>query len=47
MKVGDALIFEVEDLARLVTSRNLELDFAVESRHFYLNAKGSLSKVDW
>jgi len=43
----NALIFELEDFASLAASRNLELDFAVESRHLYLNAKGSLSKVDW
>jgi hypothetical protein len=46
VKVGNALIFELEDFARLAASRNLELDFALEGRHFYLNAKGSLSKVD-
>ena len=46
VKVGNAPIFELEDFARLTASRNLEFDFAVESRHLNLNAKGSLSKVD-
>ena len=47
MKMGNALIFELEDFVCLAASRNLKLDFAVEGRYRHLSAKGSLSKVDW
>ena len=46
MKVVNTFIFKLEDFACLTASRDLELDFAIESRHFYFSTKGSLSKIN-
>src|SRR5579863_1356657 len=46
MQVREALALEPEDLTRLRAGRNLELDLAVECRHFYLASERGLREAD-
>lgn len=46
VKVGNPLIFKAKDLSGLAARPYVELEFTMESGHFYLSTEGSLSKID-
>ena len=44
--MGNTLVFKTKHLTRLAASRYFELGFPIKSRYLYINAEGSLGKVN-